>query len=67
MPDKEQDVKPASKKKTQVKVGIQMSLDQYFKKQRPDVHVYTRAYVGSSYRGIIKTIKEWDDELKGKL
>ena len=55
------------KKKPSKEKQIQLSLDQYFDQCRPDTHKYTRAYVGSKYRGIIKTIKEWDDELKGKL
>lgn len=57
------------KPKTKVKKvkEIQLSLDQYFDQCRPDVHDYTRAYVAVSYRGIIKTMKEWNEELTGKL
>lgn len=70
-PDEEEVIVPVEakpkKKKAPREKEIHLSLDQYFNTSHPEVHAYTRAYVGAGYRGIIKTIKEWDDVLKDKL
>ena len=43
---------------------IQLHLDQYFERYRPDAHVYSRSYVRGQYRDILKTREEWDAIMK---
>jgi len=51
----------ASQKKESVK---QMPLFKYFLVVDPSIHPYTRAYLEQQYKGIMKTEKEWQKEMK---
>jgi len=51
---------PAKPKKKQPEI----SLEKYFQLEEPPIHIYTRAYVGAQFRGIIKTTSEWNEEMK---
>ena len=62
------DVPIASKKTSPKKVlkqEIVMSFNQFLRGQ--EVNKYTRAYWEHEYRGILKSQKDWEIELEGKL
>lgn len=47
-----------------IKKNVKVSMDQYFRKMKPAIHKYTRAFIEPKFIGIMKTEEEWQDELK---
>ena len=60
-----EDSKPEVKRKKSEDTPILLS--RYFELFASSVHPYTQAFVSDSYRGILKTKEEWDQELTGKI
>ncbi len=56
------DPKPKAKKRSVAKEP-QISFDQFIDGYHPEVSIYTRAYVGAKYHGIMKTRTEWESDL----
>jgi hypothetical protein len=46
------------------KKDVKLSIFKYFQSHESEFHKYTRAYLMVEYRDIMKTDKDWDDELK---
>jgi len=54
-----------AKKKSDVKsVAITYALDQYLKRVKPNIHLYTCAFIEPEFRGIMKTDDEWAEVLE---
>lgn len=41
-----------------------ISIEKFFQLHAPEIHSYTRAYLGEQFRGIMKSKEEWTEELK---
>lgn len=53
-------------KKTKKEKDYAISISQYLLRSPVAIDKYSRAYHESTYRGILKSSKEWEKELKGK-
>jgi hypothetical protein len=42
----------------------QIGLEKYFQLVNPPIHIYTRAALVETYRGIMKVAKAWENEMK---
>lgn len=41
-----------------------ISIQKYFQLHGSEIHMYTRAYLGEQFRGIMKSKDEWTKEIK---
>lgn len=44
--------------------SVSISIQKYFQLHGSEIHMYTRAYLGEQFRGIMKSKDEWTKEIK---
>ena len=49
------------------KVQERISIEQHLSRLETPVDKYSRSFLQSKYRGILKTTEEWEKEISGKI